>query len=62
MNELVCIGQDLEHAAAGAALDLCLMTDVEMAPGASAGSDPFHEAWERELAAGSHEHEHEHGH
>ena len=50
-SELVCIGQQLDHAAAAAALEACLLTDEEMAGGEArwaAMADPFAEAWERE--------------
>ena len=66
-SELVCIGQDLDHTAVAEALNACLLTEAEMAGGAevwAAFSDPFAEAWERELAvadAQSHEH-HDHDH
>ena len=43
-TELVCIGQDFDHAAASAALDRCLLTTEEMARGVaswSSLSDPF---------------------
>ena len=35
-SELVCIGQELDHAAAAVALDACLLTEEEMAGGEEA--------------------------
>ena len=65
-TELVCIGQELDHAAAEAALEACLLTDEEMAGGHeswAALADPFREAWDRELgAAESAEQDHNHNH
>ena len=70
-SELVCIGQQLDHAAAAAALEACLLTDAEMAGGEArwaAMADPFAEAWEREAGeagvydGAGHDHEHEHAH
>ena len=70
-SELVCIGQELRHAEASAALEACLLTEAEMAGGAEAWAafaDPFAEAWERELAEadaqshGHHDHDHDHAH
>ena len=55
-TELVCIGQELDHAAAAAALDRCLLTEREMARGVRAWAtlpDPFREKLK---------HEHGHGH
>ena len=71
-NELVCIGQDLDHSAAETALNACLLTDEEMMSGQerwAALPDPF-EAWDDEAAVGptagrethhSHAH-HDHAH
>ena len=45
-TELVCIGQELDHATATAALDKCLLTEEEMRGGMATWSslpDPFHE-------------------
>ena len=45
-TELVCIGQELDHAAAAAALNRCLLSNKEMARGLASWSalpDPFHE-------------------
>ena len=65
-SELVCIGQELDHKAAEAALSACLLTAEEMAGGAEAWSalpDPFAAAWEAEMMAGAGaEHEHDHAH
>ena len=70
-SELVCIGQQLDHAAAAAALEACLLTDAEMAGGEArwaAMADPFAEAWEREAGeagiydGAGHDHDHDHGH
>ena len=50
-TELVCIGKDLDAAAARAELDACLLTEGEMAAGPKAWfglRDPFYEAWEAE--------------
>ena len=50
-TELVCIGQDLDHAAAEAALHLCLLTDEEMAAGKERWAelpDAFRTAWDGE--------------
>ena len=49
--ELVCIGQDLDHAAAQAELEACLLTEAEMAAGPKSWfglKDPFYEAWDEE--------------
>ena len=46
---MVCIGQDLDHAAAQAELEGCLLTEEEMKGGSEswfALPDPFYEAWE----------------
>jgi G3E family GTPase len=71
-SELVCIGQELQHAEAAATLEACLLTEEEMAGGEGAWGalpDPFAEPWERDLAAGDagaaaggagHEHAHVH--
>ena len=51
--ELVCIGNELDHAAAGSALQACLLTDEEMAGGKCSWRrlvDPFSEAWEHQMA------------
>lgn len=59
-TEIVCIGQELDHAAVSTDLERCLLTDEEMAGGVQrweALSDPFREAWERETA-GHHDHAH----
>ena len=58
-TEVVCIGQELQHAEATAALEACLMSDDEMGMGGGAPEsaweawaklpDPFAEAWEREV-------------
>jgi G3E family GTPase len=71
-SELVCIGQELDHEAAKAALDACLLTEEEMAGGAegwAALPDPFAEAWELAMTAGTagqdaggHAHDHDHAH
>ena len=66
-SEMVCIGQDLDHAAAKAELDKCLLTDEEMAGGGDkwrdALPDPFADAWERAIASGEgHDHDHQHAH
>ena len=71
-TELVCIGQELDHAAAEAELNKCLLTDEEMARGAEswqAFPDPFREAWDLEMTGGgkaggtaSHDHPHDHDH
>ncbi len=68
----MCIGQELDHAAAAAALDACLLTEKEMKGGETAWAklpDAFAEAWEsHEAAAGDadgptgHGHEHAHAH
>ena len=45
-TELVCIGQELDHVAAAAALDRCLLSKKEMARGVASWSalpDPFGE-------------------
>ena len=59
--ELVCIGQELDHAAAEAELDGCLLTDEEMVGGVESWAalpDPFCEAWERELTGATPDHSH----
>ena len=66
-SEMVCIGQELDHAAAKAELDKCLLTDEEMAGGGDkwrdALPDPFADAWERAIASGEgHDHDHQHAH
>ena len=70
-SELVCIGQQLDHAAAAAALEACLLTEDEMAGGEArwaAMADPFAEAWEREAGeagvydGAGHDHDHDHAH
>ena len=46
-TELVCIGQELDHAAAAKALDGCLLTDAEMERGVASWMtlpNPFREA------------------
>ena len=64
----MCIGQELDHTAASAALDACLLTEEEMAGGAEAWvapPDPFADAWDAAMTAaagGEHEHAHEHAH
>ena len=63
-TELVCIGQELDHAAAAVALDDCLMTTKEMARGVlwwSALPDPFREVHRAHDHAPGHSH-HEHDH
>jgi G3E family GTPase len=48
-QELVVIGEHMDHAAVRAALDACLLTDAEMARGPKAWRrlpDPFAEAWD----------------
>ena len=63
-SELVCIGQELNHAAAADALEACLLTDEEMAAGELAWAaypDAFGEAWDREVGA-QHGHDHQHSH
>ena len=60
-TELVCIGQDLDHAAVQAELEACLLTEAEMAGGPAgwfALRDPFYEAWdaEQKMAQG-HDHD-----
>jgi len=45
----VCIGQELDHAAAASALDACLLTEKEMTGGEAAWAklpDAFAESWE----------------
>ena len=52
--ELVCIGQGLDHAAAQAELEACLLTEAEMAAGPEswlALRDPFFEAWDAKQRA-----------
>ena len=47
-TELVCIGQELDHAAVEKALRACLLTEKEMAGGVEAWAalpDPFASAW-----------------
>ena len=47
----MCIGQDLDHAAAQAELEACLLTEAEMAAGPKSWfglKDPFYEAWDEE--------------
>ena len=64
-TELVCIGQALDHAAAAAALDACLLTEGEMALGEhgwAAYADPFRAAWDREAAGHVHTHGQTDGH
>ena len=59
-TELVCIGKDLEQAAVEAALNVCLLTDEEMARGKESWlklANPFGEVEDH-----THEHEHEHSH
>ena len=68
-SELVCIGQDLDHAATKEELKRCLLTDEEMDGGVESWAalpDPFRVAWDLEFAAGeaggaSHKHDHHHG-
>ena len=61
-TKLVCIGQDLNHAAAQAQLETCLLTEAEMAAGPNSWyglRDPFYEAWEAEQRkTGAHGHDH----
>ena len=63
-TELVCIGQDLNHAAAQVELEACLLTDAEMMAGKKSWyslRDPFWEAWEAEKSmAQGHAHHEEH--
>ena len=50
-TELVCIGQQLDHLAAQAQLEACLLNEAEMELGPGswfALEDPFYEAWEAE--------------
>ena len=57
-TELVCIGHELDHAAAEAALRACLLTEEEMAGGEDGWrtlADPFAEACDQQCA---HEHSH----
>ena len=65
-TELVCIGQELDHAAVEKALRACLLTEKEMAGGVEAWAalpDPFADAWDREMLAGdTHDHDHDHKH
>ena len=67
-TELVCIGQKLEHEAAKAALEACLLTDEEMAGGEESWAvlpDPFREAWDLELQIAAEDgtnHDHSHAH
>jgi G3E family GTPase len=68
-NELVCIGQELNHVAAEAELQRCLLTDEEMIGGLESWAalpDPFRLAWDLEMVGGgktTHEHDHhDHGH
>ena len=52
--EMVCIGQDLDHEAARAELERCLLSDEEMAAGPKAWFgfvDPFFDAWDAEQTA-----------
>lgn len=64
-TELVCIGQELEHAEVKAELDKCLLMDEEMAGGDESWAalpDPFREAWDLDMTEGTHGHDHDHGH
>ena len=68
-SELVCIGQQLDHAAAAAALEACLLTDEEMAGEARWAAMADHpprrgsERRARRACAGAgHDHEHAHSH
>ena len=65
-TEIVCIGQDLDQAAAYWELEACCLTDEEMKAGPEswyALRDPFHEAWEAEQRiAEGHVHGHDHSH
>ena len=58
-TELVCIGQELDHAAAEAALNLCLLTDKEMVGGKESWAalpDSFRKAWDHANPHGSYQH------
>ena len=58
-TELVCIGQELDHAKAAAALDKFLLTKKEMAGGHASWAampDPFRHAWDREANGHAHGH------
>jgi G3E family GTPase len=53
-TELVCIGQDLDHEAAQAVLETCLLTEVELAAGQTSWfslRDPFFETWDADQRA-----------
>lgn len=63
-QELVLVGEALDHVALVAALDACLLTDEEMAGGATAWQamdDPFPD-WDDESHDHDHSHVHDHDH
>ena len=64
-SELVCIGQELDHSAATAALSTCLLSDEEMEAGQEAWAalpDPFAQAWDAEMNGHDHGHDHDGAH